>query len=308
MDLLVGDRLLATNLHYGGNHDEARHLLERCVHSYAAPPDQRHEIWFHHDQRLVARTMLARVLCLQGLADQAKRHAQLSIEEAEAANHQLGLCYALAEAVCPVALMTDDIALAEQAVTRLIEHTRSHSFIYWARFSRWLEGKVLIKRGETAKGFALLRSAFDAFRKAGLGLHCSGFVGDLAATTAELTDLAAGLRMIDEALAQSDRDGVSWHVPELHRVKAELMIAAGGSQQLIMAEDCLGRALAAAKQQNALLFELRSAASLAGLKLGQHRPDEARQILAPVYDRFTEGFDTADLRQARALLETAAAR
>jgi predicted ATPase len=90
-------------------------------------------------------------------------------------------------------------------------------------------------------------------------------------------------------------------VPELHRIKGELLLRAEASA--LAAAECFERAIGIARAQNALFWELRGALSLSRLRLSQNRRDEAKQILIPVYDRFTEGFDTADLKRAKELLE-----
>jgi predicted ATPase len=94
-----------------------------------------------------------------------------------------------------------------------------------------------------------------------------------------------------------------WYVAELVRIKGDLLLQQAEDRSILAAEDCFREALEVARQQGALSWELRSALSLARLRVKQDRPDEARQVLAPVYDRFTEGFGTADLRAARAMLE-----
>jgi predicted ATPase len=87
-----------------------------------------------------------------------------------------------------------------------------------------------------------------------------------------------------------------------------LLLRDAGDHSTLAAEECLHRALEAAREQDALFWELRGALSLARLRVRQHRQDDARQILAPVYNRFTEGFETADLRSARAMLESLGSR
>jgi predicted ATPase len=108
---------------------------------------------------------------------------------------------------------------------------------------------------------------------------------------------------MEEALAQSDRDGQHWCVAELRRVKGELLLQRADEKAASAAEDCFRAALDAAREQGALFWELRAALSLARLRIRQERQNAARAILAPVYDRFTEGFATADLRAAKVLLD-----
>jgi predicted ATPase len=108
---------------------------------------------------------------------------------------------------------------------------------------------------------------------------------------------------IDEALARSERDEERWCVAELLRVKGELVLREGEPEAAAVAEDHFRQALDWARRQGALSWELRAATSLARLWRDQNRPKAAREILAPVYDRFTEGFETADLKAATLLLD-----
>jgi predicted ATPase len=108
---------------------------------------------------------------------------------------------------------------------------------------------------------------------------------------------------IDEALARSERDEERWCVAELLRVKGELILIAGAPDAAAVAEDYFRQALDWARRQGALSWELRAATSLARMWRDQNRTNAAREILAAVYDRFTEGFETADLRAAKLLLD-----
>jgi predicted ATPase/DNA-binding winged helix-turn-helix (wHTH) protein len=303
-DALLADRLLGSTSHYGGSQSEAQHSYERLLERYTAPSDQRYAMWIHYDGRVLPRARLARILWLRGLAEQADRVAQACLADAQAADHKLSICYALGEAVCPLQLSAGDIAGAERSVATLMDVATRHSFTFWTRFARCLEGKLLIKRGEIAKGSAALRVALEAFDRAGQALHWTGFVGDLAEGLAGVGQGADALAFIDDALARSERDGVRWHLAELLRVKGELLLLEGADPALPAVEDNFFGALEVARRQSALTWELRVALSLARLRGRQGRADEARPILAPVYARFTEGFETADLRAARALLDS----
>src|SRR5262249_36541275 len=108
------------------------------------------------------------------------------------------------------------------------------------------------------------------------------------------------LETVAQALARAD-DGERWYVPELLRIKGELLLSADPSGDA--AEESFREALAAARRQAARPWELRAATSLARLAASRDRPDEARDVLAPVYAGLTEGFATVDLRAARALLD-----
>ena len=303
-DVLVGDRLMGTTMHYGGNQPQARYHLRRVLDLYVAPNDQRHMMWFHHDQLVMARTVLARVLSLQGSLDQAIQNAQTSLADAEATGHALSICYAIGDAVCPIALMIGDLAAAERSLAMLNDLVTKHSVINYQALGPCLEGELLIRRGEFAAGSAVLRAALDRLpTTGGVKRRNSWFLGVLAEGLAGTGGLADAFATIDEALSQLERGGQYWCRAELHRVKGELLLQEAGDRSIPAAEDCFHRALEIAEEQGALFWELRAALSLARLRIKQEQQDNARQILAPVYDQFAEGFDTADLRQARDLLQ-----
>ena len=110
------------------------------------------------------------------------------------------------------------------------------------------------------------------------------------------------LRLLDEALAITERTAEHWITPELYRLKGEIVLQAGGVTAT--AESYFQQSLTVARERSAKSWELRSAVSLARLWRDQGRSRQARELLVPVYDWFTEGFDTADLREAKLLLES----
>jgi predicted ATPase len=121
---------------------------------------------------------------------------------------------------------------------------------------------------------------------------------------AGLGQIGKALATVDQALARADRGAERWYVAELLRIKGELLIQEATVQSVSAGVDCLKKALDVAQEQGALFWELRAAISLARLRVKQDRHDDARQALAPVYDRFTEGFETEDWRCAKAILES----
>jgi predicted ATPase len=147
----------------------------------------------------------------------------------------------------------------------------------------------------------------DAFSEMGWALRFSEFLGILARGLADAGQMAEALGAIERALAVSDRDEERWCFAELLRIKAELMLRDNEGSAAASAERTFSQALDLAKRQGALSWELRAATSLARLMARQGRHEISRQVLAPVYDRFAEGFEAADLQCARSLLETAAA-
>ena len=117
--ILVGDRLMGATLQYQGRQGEAKPYFERVLQLYIAPEDQHDAVWFHYDERALARAMLARILWLEGLLDQAVEQADKSVEEAGAAARGLSLLYPLAWTTCPLMMMTGNLEAAEKAIRTL---------------------------------------------------------------------------------------------------------------------------------------------------------------------------------------------
>jgi predicted ATPase len=301
--VLISERLLGYTLQHSGQNRRAQECFEHVLELYVMR-DRRYVLMLQLDQRVLARAMLARVLWLQGFAEQAIAQARTSLEEAQATDYRLSICEALRLALCPVLLMTGDLAAGGRAVAMLIEVADRSNAAFWKILGRCLQGKLLIMRAEFSAGAALLRSEFDASERSGWAIWQPEYMGALAEGLAGLGRLSEALAAVDQALAKADAGGERYYVPELLRIKGELLLRDTGDGCVAAAENCFDRALAVAREQDALFWELRGALSLARLRTRQDRPDEARQILAPVYDRFTEGFETADLRAARAMLES----
>lgn len=270
---------------------------------YVDPLHRSHTIRFVWDQRVAGEMFLAVILWLQGFPDQAMRTAQRTIESARARDHTISLCYALACAACPVALRVGDLASAECYVSRLLDHSAKLAMAVWQTEGRCLKGALLLKRGRVNTGLQLLRAALDELRETGMVLRYAAFLGVLAEGLAGTGKVAEGLAAVDEALARSESNEDGWCIAELLRVKGELVLLENAPDAAAAAEDHFRRALDWARRQGALSWELRAATSLARMWRNQERSKEARELLAPVYDRFTEGFETADLKAAKALLD-----
>jgi predicted ATPase/DNA-binding winged helix-turn-helix (wHTH) protein len=301
-DVLMGDRVMGTTLHYAGDQPEARRRYDRYLQLYATPRLHRHLTWLHYDGPVLVKTRLARVLWLQGLADQAGALAAQNVLDARALDHPMSECLAIGEAACPIALMTGDFGAAENYLLRLADIATRQSFSFWIGIAKCLEAKLLIRRGAAAEGAVLLQAAIDSLATAQQSMHYAGFVPDLAEGVAATGDFAAAVAIVEEAMARAERTGVQWHVPELLRMKGELLLRFPSASPA-PSEACFRSAIDLAGQQGALCWQLRAALSLARLLLRQGHLGEARRLLKPVYALFTEGFATADLRSSRALLE-----
>jgi predicted ATPase/TolB-like protein/tetratricopeptide (TPR) repeat protein len=302
-DLLVGDRMVGTSLHYLGNQTDARRYTERMLAAYIAPVHRPHNIRFQFDQRLTARSLLPRILWLQGFPDQAMRTAQSNVEDALAIDHALSLCNSLAVAACPIALFVGDLDAAERFVAMLLDHSRKHSFGAWLALGHMFEAMLLVRRGDVGNGLPFLCGALDELCKTGFLQGYPAPLGAFAEASGRVGEVAQGLAAIEEALARSEGTEGHWFTAELLRIKGELVLLEGAQNSVDAAQDHFLKALDLARHQNVLSWELRAATSLAGLWRDQGRGEDAYDLLAPVYDRFTEGFETADLRAAKALID-----
>ncbi|SHL83355.1 ATP-binding protein [Bradyrhizobium lablabi] len=299
-DELVGDRLQGTTLYHLGEQATARIHLERVRDRYAAPEDQRHIIWLHYDQSVLARSILSKALWLQGLVDQARDTARRCVEDAHSADHKLSLCYALCFASGPVAVMSGELDAAEHAIDMLNDIVATYGVVFWKSLANGIKGQLQVRRGDFAAGHRTLRGALAECDEFG-GMTCyTEFLGTLAEASAGLGQTSEARDTIEHALQRAERDGELWCVPELLRIKGETLLL---EKRLVPeAERCFDDALAMANKQGAASLELRTAMSLARLLRNQDRSADAIACLQPIYDRFTEGFETADLKSARVLL------
>jgi predicted ATPase len=159
---------------------------------------------------------------------------------------------------------------------------------------------IAIRGGDIANGVRHLRSGLDHLGEGNSDLPF--VISELAEALGHAGRIAEGLAAIEETIDRAERGREHWMMAELLRIKSELLLL-DGPASAAAAEDHLRAALDWAHRQDALSWELRAATSLARLRAKRGRTDEARQVLAPVYDRFTEGFETADLRAAKAMLD-----
>src|SRR5262249_14943778 len=301
-DQLVGARLIGVALHYLGAQREARQRIERMLAGYVAPARRSHAVRFQADQRVTARVCLARILWVLGFPDQAVRAAELSVDEALSAGPSRSLCNALAVAACPVSLLVGDLAAAEKYVRMLLDETSGDALDIWHAHGVRCEGQLLLRRGDLAAGVPRLRAATNQLLQSGYGPHLMAALCRLAEALAEVGEFAEGLRTIEDAIRRADHSHGHWCTAELLRVKGEIMVRAARQNAAAEAEVFFLKSLDLARQQQALAWELRTATSLARLRRDQRRIDDARELLAPVYHRFSEGHETVDLEAAKKLL------
>ncbi|CAM3203644.1 transcriptional regulator [Pseudomonas floridensis] len=274
---LSAQRLRALALHYNGDQRQARRDAEQVIQRMAQSGHLNRftkGFGIQYDLSVASLTLLARILWLQGLPEQASLTASQALDVALQINHGASICYSLAVAGCPIAFHTGDRQAASHRVKLLREQGQKHSVLL---FHRWAN---------------LYQTLLDDAPPAIDQPQGTGLIRDIMVT------LGAG--PVDSALAGQAQAGLTgWCTAELLRCRAEAVQVHDEAE----AEALLLQALEVARAQHALAWELRSATSLAGLWQRQAKAQQARVLLAPVYARFSEGFATPDLLAARALLD-----
>jgi predicted ATPase/DNA-binding winged helix-turn-helix (wHTH) protein len=300
-DVVLGHRLVGVPLHCLGAHAAARVHIEQGLQP-AAKIESSAGVRFRFGQPMAARVILAQMLWLQGFPDQAMQAAQCSLEETGVTEHAISLCDALAQAMCPIALLVGDYETAEHSITSLLEHTQRHALGTWSVLGRCWKATLHLKRGEWDVGVPMLTDSLEELREVRFAFYRTQFMGTLAAGIAAIGEVSRGLTMVDQALERCAAKEELWCMAELLRLKGSILVAAGSSR-LVAAEDQFRQSVDWARRQGALSWELRAATSLGELQRLEGRMTEARMSITTVYDRFTEGFATADLRSARALID-----
>jgi class 3 adenylate cyclase/predicted ATPase len=249
--------------------------------------------------QVVAQAYLGIVLLCLGFPNQALVGANAAIAEARRLAHSPTIASALMLGAIRLSIAGDTGDL-DDLVEDLVAVATEQAFPQWRAFGTIYRGWVKAKNGDVVEGISLLRSGAAAYRANGNELLMPHHTALLARACDIAGQIDEALTALDDALQIAGRTGERWLDPELHRHKGQLLLRQGHTEA---AEELYRKALSIAKEQQAKLWELRAAASLARLRCGQGRRGEARDLLTPVYGWFTEGFDTPDLKEAKALLD-----
>jgi predicted ATPase len=182
----------------------------------------------------------------------------------------------------------------------LVAIATEQGFPIWRAWGAIYHGWVKVKNFEITEGMSLLRSGLAAYRASGAAQWTPFYSALLASACETAGEIEESVTALDDALQIIERTGERWFAAELNRRKGQLLLQ---QEHTAGAEELYHQALIIAREQEARLWELRTAVSLARLHRDQGRPSEARDLLAPVYGWFTEGFGTPDLKEAKSLLD-----
>jgi tetratricopeptide (TPR) repeat protein len=251
------------------------------------------------DPRVFALVGLARTVWLRGFSSQALRFAEKAIDEAASRRRPIPICVSLVYASTCL-LWTGDLVRAGDIIEQLIAYAGRYSLEPFRAAGIALKGELAVTRDELEAGLDLLRSAVENLRAQQYNVLLPRFIAASAEALRRTGQFEEALFTINGAIARAIDSGLELHLAELLRIKSQIHAARHDRES---AMNCLGEALAVARTQSALAWELRSTMVLARLLCEGGLCDQARHALALVYNRFTEGFETTDLKLARAFLE-----
>ncbi len=284
----------------GTHFEHVRSLYKPALHQSAV-------IYGGHDPGVHSLGFQSLVLWRLGYPDQAADRIQAALNLARELSHPYSSILALGfGAICHLMRREGEPAwqLADAAYSLSVEH----GFQGVVAFDLAVRGWALVQRNKAEEGALQLREGLSTMRQQGMEAGRPWFLSALAGACAALGQAEEGLAVIAEAMQVANKSGEHSYVAELHRLRGELLLQRTSAQQREIkieqqAEACYRQAIEVARHQSDRSIELRATTSLARLLAKQDRRDEARAMLAEIYGWFTEGFDTADLKDAKALLD-----
>ncbi len=292
------------NCFFRGDLTLAREHLEQGMTFYDA---QQHKFWLSRwgeDPGIVGLGFGALSLWSLGFPDRALAWSGEELALASKTTHSFSLAFSLWVAA-RLHQVRGEVNAVEERVKTLMAFSTEQGFLAWIGHGMILRGWTLCMRGQAGEGIAQMQQGLAAERSAGANLHRTHYLALLAEAYGASGRHEEGLTTIDDAIAIAEKTGEGYSEPELHRVKGVLLLQQSTRDER-ESETCFLRALDNARRRRAKSLELRAAMSLARLWQSQGKKMEARRLLGEIYGWFTEGFDTADLQEAKALLEALA--
>jgi predicted ATPase/DNA-binding winged helix-turn-helix (wHTH) protein/tetratricopeptide (TPR) repeat protein len=291
--------LAGTSLHVVGDLGAAQAELETALLHGSGPQPSR-TIYLGFDGQTLASIVLARTLWLQGRPAQALTRVRQTVEDADRKNHPVTLAITLIYAMS-VLFWAGDLAAAEKHLDWFLAHAQRHSLAPYLAVGRGFRGRLAMLRGDARAGVEHLQACLAQFHATRYELLTTPLNIALAQGLAALGRGAEALALMDDTIGLSETNGDLVYMPELLRVKGDLLLACA-PPCADDAEQCFRHSLEWSQRQGALAWELRAAIDYAGLLRDRGDPDAARALLQPVFKRFVDDAETADLKSAALLL------
>jgi class 3 adenylate cyclase/predicted ATPase len=305
--LLLAHLGLGAILFFLGEFTLAREHLEQGIALYDPQQHNPHASHTAQDPGVVCLTYAAWILWLLGYPDQALKRSPEALTLAQELSHPYSLVWAL-NLGAKVHQWRREGQATQELTETWITLSHEHGFPYFLAEGTFLRGSALAEQGQVEEGIAQMRQGLAAFRAMETNPAPAYWLALLAEACGKVGQVKEGLKMLAEALAFVSKSEECFYEAELYRLKGELTLAQSSVQSLESsvqkeAEECFQKAIEIARKQQAKSLELRAAVSLSRLWQQQGKQREAHELLAEIYNWFTEGFDTKDLQEAKALLE-----
>jgi predicted ATPase/DNA-binding winged helix-turn-helix (wHTH) protein len=294
---ILADWMRGSSEHFLGDQKAARLCFE---HGFSRAGPRNLEV-FGLDYRVRALVTFARVMWLNGSPDRAMKIAKEANTEAATLGKPLNVCFSLLY-TASVFLWCGELRAAREVLGKLLRHPNFHALPSFHATAHALNAELRIRAGDIETGVGSLRCASNEMKVGRQSILSARAACVLARGLTSLGQHEDALRAIGNAIADATEGSETVELPELLRTQAEILLSKPGADDSA-AEALLARALALARRQSALAWELRIAITFARLWVKRDRSGEAHELLAGVYDRFTDGFQTEDLRSAQRILK-----
>jgi predicted ATPase len=300
--LMMGHRLMGASLLFTGDIAEGRAHYDQAIVLYDPVEHRRLATRFGQDIRVSILSFRSLALWVLGYPEAALADADRALHDAREIGHAATLMYSLSHAIMFAHIHCGRYAAARAELDELLSLADEKSAAFWKAFGIVNQGWLFAVTGKVSDAVHVITSGIAAYRLTGATLHMPLYLSYLARAHAELGQFDEAWRSVDEAITAAEAAQQTVWEAELNRVAGEIALKLP-EDGAVKAEAYFERALMIARKQQAKSWELRAAMSMARLWRDQGKPQHARELLAPVYGWFTEGLDTRDLKEAKALLD-----
>jgi predicted ATPase len=299
--LMIGHRLMGVYLGYTGNIALAREHYDQSLALYDAAQHRPLATRFGHDNRVAVLVYRSLALWCLGFPEAAVADAEHALKDAREISLAHTLMFALFQASLTL-LHCGDYSAARAFADELLALADEKGLALFKAAALCIHGCVSVQTGKASDAVKTITSVIPKWKAIGARLFMPLYLSNLARAYADLGQFDDAWRCTNEAISTIEASGERWCQAEFNRIAGEIVLKAP-QHGVAKAQEYFERALTVARQQQAKSLELRAAISMARLWRDQGKRHEARELLAPVYGWFTEGFDTRDLKEAKALLD-----
>jgi class 3 adenylate cyclase/predicted ATPase len=299
--LLLGHGMVGSSLLHTGSPAQGRRHLDHAIALYDPAVHRPLAVLFGCDLRVINLVYRSLASWFLGYPEAALADTNHALKEARDAG-QAGTAFIALNYAILVHFLRGNYATTEALADELFTLADKQDAVAWKQSGLLYRGWIFAVTGKVSEAIELITPGLAAFRSTGSTYLTGSGLSLLAKSYADLGQIEEARRSIDEAKSLIEGNGETWFEADLHLIAGEIALKSP-QPDAAKAEGCFERALVVARQQQAKSWELRAAMSMSRLWRDQGKPRQARELLAPIYGWFTEGFDTSDLKEAKVLLE-----